>query len=54
MPWENRRLRLHADADVMIAGGAESTVSPLAIGAFAQMRALSTGTRRPGKGIASL
>lgn len=30
------------DADVMIAGGAESTVSPLAIGAFAQMRALST------------
>jgi 3-oxoacyl-[acyl-carrier-protein] synthase II len=30
------------DADVMLAGGAESTVTPLAIGAFAQMRALST------------
>ena len=29
------------DVDVMLAGGAESTVSPLAIGAFAQMRALS-------------
>src|SRR5688572_2387764 len=33
---------LRNDADVMIAGGAESTVTPLAIGAFAQMRALST------------
>ena len=30
------------DVDVMVAGGAESTVTPLAIGAFAQMRALST------------
>jgi len=29
------------DADVMIAGGAESVITPLAIGAFAQMRALS-------------
>ena len=29
------------DADVMISGGAESTITPLAIGAFAQMRALS-------------
>ncbi|WP_438482484.1 beta-ketoacyl-ACP synthase II [Oleiharenicola lentus] len=29
------------DAEVMIAGGAESTITPLAIGAFAQMRALS-------------
>jgi 3-oxoacyl-[acyl-carrier-protein] synthase II len=29
------------DADVMFAGGAESTITPLAIGAFAQMRALS-------------
>src|SRR5688572_3460925 len=33
---------VRGDADVMIAGGAESTVTPLAIGAFAQMRALST------------
>jgi len=35
------------DADVMIAGGAESTVTPLAIGAFAQMRALSTRNETP-------
>jgi 3-oxoacyl-[acyl-carrier-protein] synthase II len=35
------------DADVMIAGGAESTVTPLAIGAFAQMRALSTRNDDP-------
>ncbi|HEX2853563.1 MAG TPA: beta-ketoacyl-ACP synthase II [Opitutaceae bacterium] len=35
------------DADVMIAGGAESTVTPLAIGAFAQMRALSTRNEAP-------
>jgi len=37
------------DADVMIAGGAESTVTPLAIGAFAQMRALSTRNAAPEK-----
>jgi 3-oxoacyl-[acyl-carrier-protein] synthase II len=35
------------DADVMLAGGAESTVTPLAIGAFAQMRALSTRNATP-------
>lgn len=35
------------DADVMIAGGAESTVTPLAIGAFAKMRALSTRNDDP-------
>ncbi len=35
------------DADVMLAGGAESTVTPLAIGAFAQMRALSTRNDTP-------
>jgi 3-oxoacyl-[acyl-carrier-protein] synthase II len=37
------------DADVMIAGGSESTVTPLAIGAFAQMRALSTRNDAPGQ-----
>ena len=37
------------DADVMLAGGAESTVTPLAIGAFAQMRALSTRNDAPEK-----
>jgi 3-oxoacyl-[acyl-carrier-protein] synthase II len=34
-------------ADVMIAGGAESTVTPLAVGAFAQMKALSTRNDAP-------
>ena len=33
----------------MLAGGAESTVTPLAIGAFAQMRALSTRNDAPEK-----
>ena len=40
---------LRNDADVMLAGGAESTVTPLAIGAFAQMRALSTRNDAPEK-----
>jgi len=35
------------DVEVMIAGGSESTVTPLAIGAFAQMRALSTRNDEP-------
>ena len=35
------RLIEYDDADVMMAGGAESTVSPLGIGGFAAMRALS-------------
>ena len=37
------------EVDVMVAGGAESTVTPLAIGAFAQMRALSTRNEAPEK-----
>lgn len=37
------------DADVMLAGGAESTITALAIGAFAQMRALSTRNDAPEK-----
>ena len=35
------------DADVMIAGGSESVVTPLAIGGFAAMKALSTRNDQP-------
>ncbi|AVL71529.1 3-oxoacyl-[acyl-carrier-protein] synthase 2 [Oligella urethralis] len=41
------RLIEYGDADIMIAGGAESTVSPLGIGGFAAMRALSTRNDDP-------
>jgi 3-oxoacyl-[acyl-carrier-protein] synthase II len=35
------------DADVMIAGGAEASITPLAVGGFAAMRALSTRNDDP-------
>jgi len=41
------RLIEYGDADVMLAGGAEATVSPLGIGGFAAMRALSTRNDDP-------
>lgn len=44
---EAGRMIEYGDADVMIAGGAESTVSPLGIGGFAAMRALSTRNDDP-------
>ncbi|MCU0761494.1 MAG: beta-ketoacyl-ACP synthase II [Hydrogenophaga sp.] len=44
---EGARKIEYGDADIIVAGGAESTVSPLGIGGFAAMRALSTRNDDP-------
>jgi len=44
---EASRLIEYGDADVMIAGGAEATVSPLGVGGFCAARALSTRNDDP-------
>jgi 3-oxoacyl-[acyl-carrier-protein] synthase II len=41
------RMILHGDADVMIAGGTEAAVTPMSVGGFAAMRALSTRNDEP-------
>jgi 3-oxoacyl-[acyl-carrier-protein] synthase II len=41
------RIIQHNDADVMIAGGAEAAITPLGVGGFAAMRALSTRNDDP-------
>ncbi|NJS36620.1 MAG: beta-ketoacyl-ACP synthase II [Brachymonas sp.] len=41
------RMIEYGDADVMICGGSEATVSPLGVGGFAAMRALSTRNDDP-------
>jgi len=44
---ESARLIEYGDADVMIAGGSEATVCPLAVGGFSSARALSTRNDDP-------
>jgi 3-oxoacyl-[acyl-carrier-protein] synthase II len=46
---EATRIIQRGDADAMIAGGAESTITPLAVGGFSSMRALSTRNDEPEK-----
>jgi 3-oxoacyl-[acyl-carrier-protein] synthase II len=46
---ESARAIRRGDADVMIAGGAEAVITPIAVGAFAQMKALSTRNDAPEK-----
>ena len=41
------RIIEHGDADVMIAGGSEAAVTPMSVGGFAAMRALSTRNDEP-------
>ena len=41
------RLIQHGDADVMICGGSEACVTPMGVGGFAAMRALSTRNEEP-------
>ncbi|HVN19117.1 MAG TPA: beta-ketoacyl-ACP synthase II, partial [Dongiaceae bacterium] len=41
------RIIQHDDADVMIAGGAEAAITPMGVGGFAAMRALSTRNDEP-------
>ncbi len=43
------RIIQHGDADVMIAGGSEAAVTPMGVGGFAAMRALSTRNDDPEK-----
>ena len=44
---DSYRLIQHDDADVMICGGSEACVTPLGVGGFAAMRALSTRNDEP-------
>jgi len=46
---ESAKAILRGDADVMLAGGAEAVITPVAVGAFAQMKALSTRNDEPAR-----
>ena len=46
---DSYRIIQHDDADVMIAGGAEAAITPMGVGGFAAMRALSTRNDEPEK-----
>jgi 3-oxoacyl-[acyl-carrier-protein] synthase II len=46
---DSYRIIQHNDADVMIAGGAEAAITPMGVGGFAAMRALSTRNDAPQK-----
>jgi 3-oxoacyl-[acyl-carrier-protein] synthase II len=46
---ESARAIQRGDADFMLAGGAEAVITPVAVGAFAQMKALSTRNDAPQK-----
>ncbi len=46
---DSMRIIQRGDADVMIAGGAESAITPMAVGGFAAMKALSTRNDEPQK-----
>ena len=49
LDWRLGAHDLHGDADAMIAGGSEAAVTPLSVGGFAAMRALSTRNDEPTK-----
>ena len=44
---DSYRIIAHCDADAMIAGGAEAAITPMGVGGFAAMRALSTRNAEP-------
>ena len=46
---DSMRIIQHGDADVMIAGGSEAAITPMGVGGFAAMRALSTRNDDPEK-----
>jgi 3-oxoacyl-[acyl-carrier-protein] synthase II len=46
---DSLRIIQHNDADVMIAGGSEAAITPMGVGGFAAMRALSTRNNDPEK-----